>query len=80
MGNTPLDVATRQGGHRVMDILRSAGAKVSHYCVPVYLTYAYNMGTIKFIHLSYGSYISLWSNLCMVAQVICQPLLIYLLW
>ena len=32
-GDTPLDVARREGNYEVMDVLRSAGAKVSHYCV-----------------------------------------------
>ena len=57
MGNTPLDVAIRQGSYGVMDKLRSAGAKVNHHCVPIYLTHIYSMGSIKFIHLAYGTFL-----------------------
>ena len=53
-GETPLDAAISQDNYGVMHALRSAGAKVSHYCVPMYLAYAYTMCSIKFIHLADG--------------------------
>ena len=54
-GETPLDVAIRVRDYWVMRALQSAGAKVSHYCVPMYLAYAYTMCSIKFIHLADGT-------------------------
>ena len=54
-GDTPLDVAIREHNYGVMHALESAGTKVSRYCVPMYLAYAYTMCSIKFIHSADGT-------------------------